>query len=186
MGMLVPLQRTTWSATGARERCACFHVIQSALEFWLVASSSRDTEAGKNYVRPSTLVEFLPFECAQVSYQTALGAVFVEGWIFVILAITGVRIRLIRLVPKSIMLATSAGAALCAPLPPAEARRPPKATACPSNKVDSLRDATGCSGLICMQASGVLDKLSSFAVFLVFSTDSSVCAEAAWSMSMED
>jgi AGZA family xanthine/uracil permease-like MFS transporter len=52
-----------------------------------------------------------------VSYQTALGAVFVEGWIFVVLAITGVRIRLIRLVPKSIMLATSAGAALfCAPL----------------------------------------------------------------------
>ena len=48
---------------------------------------------------------------AQVTYQTALGAVFVEGWIFVILAVTGLRMRLIRLVPKSIMLATSAGEA---------------------------------------------------------------------------
>jgi xanthine/uracil/vitamin C permease (AzgA family) len=44
-----------------------------------------------------------------VSYQTALAAVFVEGWIFIVLALTGLRLRLIRLVPKSIMLATSAG-----------------------------------------------------------------------------
>ena len=42
----------------------------------------------------------------------ALGAVFVEGWIFVFLAVTGLRLRLIRLVPKSIMLATSAGIGL--------------------------------------------------------------------------
>jgi AGZA family xanthine/uracil permease-like MFS transporter len=53
----------------------------------------------------------------QVSYQTALGAVFVEGWIFIILAITGIRLRLIRLVPKSIMLATSAGVTLTPSLP---------------------------------------------------------------------
>ena len=60
------------------------------------------------------------FLLPQVSYQTALGAVFVEGWIFVILAVTGVRLRLIRLVPKSIMLATSAGAAVMLSLPPAQ------------------------------------------------------------------
>ena len=47
--------------------------------------------------------------CTQVSYQTALAAVCVEGILFIILAVTGLRLRLIRLVPKSIMLATSAG-----------------------------------------------------------------------------
>lgn len=47
-----------------------------------------------------------------MSYQTALAAVFVEGLIFVVLAVTGLRLRLIRLVPKSIMLATSAGSLL--------------------------------------------------------------------------
>jgi adenine/guanine/hypoxanthine permease len=47
--------------------------------------------------------------CYQVKYETALAAVFIEGWIFVLLAVTGVRTKLIRMVPKSIMLATSAG-----------------------------------------------------------------------------
>lgn len=37
---------------------------------------------------------------------------FVEGWIFIIISLTGVRGRLVSLVPKSIMLAT-AGAAGC-------------------------------------------------------------------------
>lgn len=50
--------------------------------------------------------------CPQVSYQTALAAVFIEGWILLILAVTGLRMRLIRLVPKSMMLATSAGIGL--------------------------------------------------------------------------
>ena len=49
----------------------------------------------------------------QVAYQTALAAVCVEGILFIILAVTGLRLRLIRLVPKSIMLATSAGRAPC-------------------------------------------------------------------------
>lgn len=38
---------------------------------------------------------------------------FIEGWIFIIISLTGVRGRLVSLVPKSIMLAT-AGAAACA------------------------------------------------------------------------
>ncbi len=50
--------------------------------------------------------------CWQVAYQTALAAVCVEGILFIILAVTGLRLRLIRLVPKSIMLATSAGIGL--------------------------------------------------------------------------
>ena len=44
-----------------------------------------------------------------MAYQTALAAVCVEGILFIILAVTGLRLRLIRLVPRSIMLATSAG-----------------------------------------------------------------------------
>ena len=48
----------------------------------------------------------------QVSYRTALSAVFIEGFIFVILAVTGVRTRIIRSIPKSVMLATSAGIGL--------------------------------------------------------------------------
>jgi xanthine/uracil/vitamin C permease (AzgA family) len=39
----------------------------------------------------------------------ALSAVFVEGWIFVLLTITGVRGRIMEMIPKNIMYATSAG-----------------------------------------------------------------------------
>ena len=48
----------------------------------------------------------------QVAYKTALAAVFIEGFIFVFLAVTGVRTRIIRAIPKSVMLATSAGIGL--------------------------------------------------------------------------
>ncbi|KAL3161762.1 hypothetical protein ABBQ38_008857 [Trebouxia sp. C0009 RCD-2024] len=47
-----------------------------------------------------------------VSYKTALAAVFIEGFIFVFLAVTGVRSKIIRMIPKSVMLATSAGIGL--------------------------------------------------------------------------
>lgn len=50
--------------------------------------------------------------CDQVAYKTALAAVFIEGFIFVFLAVTGVRTRIIRAIPKSVMLATSAGIGL--------------------------------------------------------------------------
>lgn len=36
----------------------------------------------------------------QVSYGTAIAAVFIEGWIFIALAITGVRAKIIALIPK--------------------------------------------------------------------------------------
>ena len=47
-----------------------------------------------------------------MTYQQALAAIFVEGWLFVILAVTGVRTAVIKLVPRSIMLATSSGIGL--------------------------------------------------------------------------
>ncbi|TIB75579.1 hypothetical protein E3Q23_02336 [Wallemia mellicola] len=45
----------------------------------------------------------------RTSYETALGAVFLEGIIFVVLAMLGVRAWLARLVPRSIALAAGAG-----------------------------------------------------------------------------
>lgn len=47
-----------------------------------------------------------------VPYEVALAAIFVEGWIFILLAVTGARGKLIQMVPRSVMLATSAGIGL--------------------------------------------------------------------------
>ncbi|KAK9847251.1 hypothetical protein WJX84_005524 [Apatococcus fuscideae] len=47
-----------------------------------------------------------------VSYKTALTAIFIEGWIFIILSITGVRGKLISLLPKTLTLSMSAGIGL--------------------------------------------------------------------------
>lgn len=44
-----------------------------------------------------------------VSYGTALAAVFVEGWIFILLSVTGARAKLITYMPRSIALSMSAG-----------------------------------------------------------------------------
>ena len=53
-----------------------------------------------------------PPPCKQITYQEALAACFVEGWIFLIIAVTGLRGRFISLVPKSVMLATASGIGL--------------------------------------------------------------------------
>eukprot|EP00798_Chlamydomonas_sp_ICE-L_P022192 gene22192-29252_t len=44
-----------------------------------------------------------------VTYEDALAAAFIEGWIFIFISITGVRGRLVELIPKDIMYATAAG-----------------------------------------------------------------------------
>lgn len=44
-----------------------------------------------------------------ITYKEALSAVFIEGFIFIFIALTGVRGKLIQLVPKSVMLATAGG-----------------------------------------------------------------------------
>lgn len=54
----------------------------------------------------------LCISAVQVKYQQALAAVFVEHILFVILALLGVRQAVIKLVPRSIMLATSSGIGL--------------------------------------------------------------------------
>lgn len=41
-----------------------------------------------------------------------MAAAFIEGWIFLFISVTGVRGHVIRLVPKSVMLATAGGIGL--------------------------------------------------------------------------
>jgi AGZA family xanthine/uracil permease-like MFS transporter len=48
----------------------------------------------------------------QITYQEALAAAFVEGWIFIAISLTGVRGRMVSLVPKCLMLATAGGIGL--------------------------------------------------------------------------
>ncbi|GBF94236.1 adenine guanine permease [Raphidocelis subcapitata] len=47
-----------------------------------------------------------------ISYEQALAAVFIEGWIFVLLSISGLRSGALTLVPRSTMLATAGGIGL--------------------------------------------------------------------------
>lgn len=65
---------------------------------------------GLNAYFAYTVVGFMG--TGRVAYKTALAAVFVEGFIFVALALLGVRSKLIELIPRSVMLSTSAGIGL--------------------------------------------------------------------------
>ncbi|KAJ7117933.1 permease family-domain-containing protein [Mycena crocata] len=47
-----------------------------------------------------------------ISYREALSAVFLEGWIFVILSLLGLRQWLVRIMPQSLVLAVGAGIGL--------------------------------------------------------------------------
>ena len=47
-----------------------------------------------------------------ISYQTALTAVFFEGFIFIVLALTGLRQWLVRLIPATLKTATGVGIGL--------------------------------------------------------------------------
>ncbi|KAJ7072506.1 permease family-domain-containing protein [Mycena amicta] len=47
-----------------------------------------------------------------ITYQEALGAVFLEGWIFLILSLLGLRQWLVRIMPQSLVLAVGAGIGL--------------------------------------------------------------------------
>ncbi|KAL6762610.1 xanthine/uracil/vitamin C permease-like protein [Haematococcus lacustris] len=47
-----------------------------------------------------------------ITYRQAVAAVFVEGWIFLLISITGVRGHIVRFVPRTIMLATAGGIGL--------------------------------------------------------------------------
>ncbi len=49
---------------------------------------------------------------SQITYKQAVVATFIEGWLFLILSVTGVRGHVIRLVPKAVMSATAGGIGL--------------------------------------------------------------------------
>lgn len=49
------------------------------------------------------------FGVGELTYQQAMAAIFVEGWIFVLLSLTGVRGGLVKYMPKSIAMASSGG-----------------------------------------------------------------------------
>eukprot|EP00887_Chlorella_sp_A99_P001986 scaffold18.g1986.t1 len=48
----------------------------------------------------------------QLTYSQVMAAIFVEGWIFILMSITGVRGGIIRLMPKSIAMASTVGIGL--------------------------------------------------------------------------
>ncbi|KDD74028.1 hypothetical protein H632_c1638p0, partial [Helicosporidium sp. ATCC 50920] len=52
------------------------------------------------------------FSQGELTYEQAMAAIFVEGWIFVLLSVTGVRGGIIKYMPKTIALATSVGIGL--------------------------------------------------------------------------
>jgi hypothetical protein len=62
------------------------------------------------YARPDqtppsvTSLKRPPHHHPQITYQTALTAVFIESFIFLAISLTGLRGRMIELVPKHIML----------------------------------------------------------------------------------
>ncbi|GAX75518.1 hypothetical protein CEUSTIGMA_g2961.t1 [Chlamydomonas eustigma] len=62
---------------------------------------------GVNAYFAYTVVGFMG--SGRVAYEQALAAAFVEGWIFFVLSATGLRARLIELIPQNIMYATAAG-----------------------------------------------------------------------------
>ncbi|PRW05836.1 Adenine guanine permease AZG1 [Chlorella sorokiniana] len=49
------------------------------------------------------------FGDGELSYQQAMTAIFIEGWIFMILSVTGVRGGIVKFMPKSIAMASSVG-----------------------------------------------------------------------------
>ncbi|KAI3428274.1 hypothetical protein D9Q98_006653 [Chlorella vulgaris] len=65
---------------------------------------------GLNAYFTYTVVGFMG--TGRVTYNAALAAVFIEGFIFVIITLLGVRSKLVELIPRSVMLATSAGIGL--------------------------------------------------------------------------
>ena len=53
----------------------------------------------------------------QLTYQEAMTALFVEGWIFLVLSFTGVRGGIVKYMPKSIAMASSGWLACMSPMP---------------------------------------------------------------------
>ena len=53
-----------------------------------------------------------PLLAVQITYQQALAAAFIEGWIFFAISISGLRAKIVQALPKAIMLSTAGGIGL--------------------------------------------------------------------------
>eukprot|EP00775_Hariotina_reticulata_P005975 gene5975-6214_t len=99
------VRRSIITATAATSLMACF-LMGAVANMPLAVAPGMGINAYFAY----TVVGF--YGTGMITYQEALAAVFIEGWIFIAISLTGVRGRLVSLVPKSIMLATAGGIGL--------------------------------------------------------------------------
>ncbi|WIA33567.1 hypothetical protein OEZ86_006691 [Tetradesmus obliquus] len=93
------------TATAASSLVACF-LMGALANLPLAVAPGMGINAYFTY----SVVGFM--STGMITYQEALAAVFVEGWIFILISLTGVRGRIVSLVPRSIMLATAGGIGL--------------------------------------------------------------------------
>ncbi|KIY95064.1 putative MFS transporter, AGZA family, xanthine/uracil permease, partial [Monoraphidium neglectum] len=96
------VRRSLISATAATSLMACF-LMGAVANLPLAIAPGMGINAYFTY----SVVGY--YGSGKVTYQQALAAVFIEGWIFIFISLTGVRGRLVSLVPKAIMLATAGG-----------------------------------------------------------------------------
>ncbi|KAE9465135.1 hypothetical protein C3L33_02963, partial [Rhododendron williamsianum] len=73
---------------------------------------SDPTLAPSNCSGSPSLTLIQPDSACNVSYQSALGAVFIEGLIFLLISAIGLRAKLAKLVPKPVRISSSAGIGL--------------------------------------------------------------------------
>jgi AGZA family xanthine/uracil permease-like MFS transporter len=99
------VRRSLISATAATSLMACF-LMGAVANLPLAVAPGMGINAYFAY----TVVGF--YGSGMISYQEALAAVFIEGWIFILISVSGVRGKMVSLVPKSIMLATAGGIGL--------------------------------------------------------------------------
>jgi AGZA family xanthine/uracil permease-like MFS transporter len=93
------------SATAAGSLISCF--LMGAIANLPIALAPG---MGINAYFTYTVVGF--YGTGNLTYSEALAACFIEGWIFILLSVSGVRGKLIQLVPKAIMLSTAGGIGL--------------------------------------------------------------------------
>ncbi|WIA38688.1 hypothetical protein OEZ86_001993 [Tetradesmus obliquus] len=99
------VRRSLITATAASSLMACF-LMGAIANLPLAVAPGMGINAYFTY----SVVGF--YGTGMITYQQALAAVFIEGWIFILISLTGVRGKLVSLVPKSIMLATAGGIGL--------------------------------------------------------------------------
>ncbi|KAG2483622.1 hypothetical protein HYH03_017502 [Edaphochlamys debaryana] len=106
MACVAEVKRSMVTATAASTFAACVLMgLMGNLPFGVAPGM------GMNAFFTYTVVGFFG-SGGMLTYGQALSACFIEGWIFVVIAVTGLRAKINLVVPKCIMLATSGGIGL--------------------------------------------------------------------------